>query len=159
MFITLPDAVLHAIQMLNRAGHEAFAVGGSLRDLLLGKEPHDWDVTTSALPEDIASLFLEKTPKGIDIEEIKEHLEKIDGVCEVHHIHIWSMDMINHYATLHAVISADAYEAKEMVKKELFEHGISHVTVETETKGETCRDRECSIRCETGVHSHHHAHH
>jgi tRNA nucleotidyltransferase (CCA-adding enzyme) len=45
------------LQTLADAGHEAAVVGGSLRDALLGLEPHDWDVATSALPEQVVALF------------------------------------------------------------------------------------------------------
>lgn len=52
-----PAPVAEAIRLLHRAGHEAFAVGGCVRDLLLGQEPHDWDITTSANPADIQAVF------------------------------------------------------------------------------------------------------
>lgn len=45
------------MQALETVGVEAYAVGGAVRDLLLGKEPFDWDVTTSALPEQVMALF------------------------------------------------------------------------------------------------------
>lgn len=54
-----PAPVAEALQLLHRAGHEAYTVGGCVRDLLLGNEPHDWDITTSATPEDIQSVFRE----------------------------------------------------------------------------------------------------
>lgn len=57
MFIQLPDAVLHAIQMLNAAGFEAYAVGGCVRDSLMEKTPGDWDVTTSATPSEMQTVF------------------------------------------------------------------------------------------------------
>lgn len=57
MFIELTNAVLHAIQTLNDAGYEAYAVGGCIRDALLGKEPTDWDITTSATPDEITAAF------------------------------------------------------------------------------------------------------
>ena len=57
MFILLPDAVLQAIQTLNNAGFEAYAVGGCVRDSLLGKTPLDWDVTTSATPAEMQAVF------------------------------------------------------------------------------------------------------
>ncbi len=44
-------------------------------------------------------LFLEKTPQGIGVEEIKEHILSIDGVIDVHHIHLWSMDGNSNYAS------------------------------------------------------------
>ena len=43
--------------------------------------------------KDVADLFLEKTPHNIDATEIKEHIEEIDGIVDVHHIHIWSLDI------------------------------------------------------------------
>ncbi len=67
MVINVPPYVREIMERIENAGYECFAVGGSLRDLLLGKEPHDWDVTTSALPEDVASLFPDKhvIPTGL----------------------------------------------------------------------------------------------
>ena len=55
----LPEEVQKIIETLSKAGFEAFAVGGCARDLLLGKEPKDWDVTTNAIPEEIQNLFPE----------------------------------------------------------------------------------------------------
>ena len=67
MVIDIPTYVREIMDRIESAGYEAFAVGGSLRDIMLGKEPHDWDVTTSALPEAVASLFPDKhvIPTGI----------------------------------------------------------------------------------------------
>ena len=53
----LPAAVLTAMNRLEAAGFEAFAVGGCVRDILLKKTPHDWDLTTNALPEEILGCF------------------------------------------------------------------------------------------------------
>lgn len=55
--IKLPAPVADAMQALAENGFEAYAVGGCVRDVLLGKEPFDWDVTTSAPPEDICRVF------------------------------------------------------------------------------------------------------
>ena len=51
MNIQLPPPVERAIQRLNAAGYEAYAVGGCVRDSLLCRVPDDWDITTSAAPE------------------------------------------------------------------------------------------------------------
>lgn len=59
MFIALPDAVLHAIRMLNEAGFDAYAVGGCVRDSLMGIAPEDWDITTSATPDEMQCVFEE----------------------------------------------------------------------------------------------------
>ena len=56
----IPFYVTHVTQTLETAGFEAFIVGGCVRDLLLGRTPKDWDVTTNAIPEQIIPLF-EKT--------------------------------------------------------------------------------------------------
>ncbi len=53
----LPDEVKKAIAMLEDAGFEAYAVGGCVRDSLLGKDPTDYDVTTSASPEEMKAVF------------------------------------------------------------------------------------------------------
>lgn len=55
--IQFPKPVIQLIRALNRAGHEAYAVGGCVRDALLGVVPNDWDLTTSASPEAIKACF------------------------------------------------------------------------------------------------------
>ncbi len=56
----IPPYVTHVTKTLENAGFEAFLVGGCVRDLILEREPKDWDITTNAKPEEIISLF-EKT--------------------------------------------------------------------------------------------------
>jgi len=103
-------------------------------------------------------LFLEKTPKGIDIDEIKKHILEIDGVEDVHHLHIWTLDGTSNYCTLHIVTNGDSHIIKTKVKEELTEHSITHTTVEIERVGEECLERECKI-CQTIAQPHHHHHH
>ncbi len=62
MTITLPDKVKYIIGVLEASGHEAFAVGGCVRDSILGRQPGDWDITTSASPNEVKGLF----PKTVD---------------------------------------------------------------------------------------------
>lgn len=52
-----PEYVKKILTAIKEAGHEAYAVGGSVRDFLLGKPSHDYDITTSALPEETAEIF------------------------------------------------------------------------------------------------------
>ena len=54
---SLPPQVSRALALLNSAGHEAYLVGGAVRDYAMGKTPHDWDITTAALPEQTAAVF------------------------------------------------------------------------------------------------------
>jgi len=107
--------------------------------------------------KEVIYLFLEKIPEGISVEEIREHILEIDGVLDLHHVHIWSMDGNNNYATLHAVIKGEGFEVKEKIREELKEHGIGHVTIEFEAEGEQCMECECIVNSES--HGHHHHHH
>src|SRR3989344_350933 len=53
----IPKEILNVIKTLENGGFEAYLVGGCVRDLLMNKEPKDWDVTTNASPEQIIGLF------------------------------------------------------------------------------------------------------
>ncbi|MBR4235568.1 MAG: phosphohydrolase [Clostridia bacterium] len=53
----IPEDVLYIIHRLEESGYEAYTVGGCVRDALIGLEPHDWDITTSALPEEMQACF------------------------------------------------------------------------------------------------------
>ncbi|MDO5140813.1 MAG: CCA tRNA nucleotidyltransferase [Eubacteriales bacterium] len=64
--IQLPEKVSFIIGRLEECGFEAFAVGGCIRDSLLGRQPGDWDITTSALPGDIKSAFRRTVDTGIE---------------------------------------------------------------------------------------------
>lgn len=55
--IEIPPNVLMIINRIHEAGFEAFVVGGCVRDFLLGKPIHDWDIATSAKPEELKSIF------------------------------------------------------------------------------------------------------
>ena len=55
--LTLPAPVAELLARLKQAGFSAYAVGGCVRDSLLGMEPHDWDICTSALPEQMQEVF------------------------------------------------------------------------------------------------------
>ena len=57
MQIQLPEHVKLIIEKLEAQGHEAYAVGGCVRDTILGRIPGDWDITTAALPEETRELF------------------------------------------------------------------------------------------------------
>lgn len=57
MEFAFPLQVNTAITLLNEAGYSAYVVGGAVRDLVMGKAPHDWDITTSARPEETEKVF------------------------------------------------------------------------------------------------------
>lgn len=64
--ITLPEDVRKIINTIEKAGYEAYAVGGCVRDSLLKRTPDDWDITTSAKPEQIKALFPRTIDTGIE---------------------------------------------------------------------------------------------
>ena len=55
--LSIPKEVTETIKALNDAGFEAYAVGGCVRDFILGREPYDWDITTNARPDEIQKIF------------------------------------------------------------------------------------------------------
>ena len=109
---------------------------------------------------EIMDLFLEKAPRNIEITKIEEHIKSIDGILDVHHIHIWSMDGQKNYATLHIVTDSEPHKIKEKIRTELCELGIIHVTIELETGEECCHEKRCNTESNIGAsHVHHHHHH
>ncbi len=64
---TLPETVTSILARLESAGHAAYVVGGAVRDFIRGVAPHDWDLTTSARPEEVTALFANETivPTGL----------------------------------------------------------------------------------------------
>lgn len=95
----IPNYVTHVTDVLRGAGFEAFLVGGCVRDLLIGREPKDWDITTNAKPEEIIKLF-EKTVYENDFGTV--------GVC--------------------ISKSENNLENEEIVSRETLEGGVTHVT-------------------------------
>lgn len=89
--ILLPEKVNKIIHTIQAAGFEAYAVGGCVRDSILGRVPDDWDITTSAKPEDIKKLFKRTIDTGIEHGTVTVMLEaegfevttyRIDGEYE-----------------------------------------------------------------------------
>ena len=109
--------------------------------------------------KEILDLFLEKTPRDISIDEIAEHICEVEGVLSVHHIHVWSMDGHNNYATMHVVVKGDTHTIKHNIRGELKEHGIGHATLEIETEDEHCHEEHCHVDVVSSTGHHHHHHH
>ena len=63
--IVIPNPVATILRVLREAGYEAYAVGGCVRDSILGRKPNDWDITTSASPSEIKALFKRTVDTGI----------------------------------------------------------------------------------------------
>ncbi len=105
----------------------------------------------------VLDIFLEKAPKGVSFDKVKENLLKIEGVLDVHHIHLWTMNGVNHYATMHIVTEKDSHLVKEHVRSALSAYGITHCTLELELPGEDCHGKQCTIP-DTPIGHHHHHH-
>ncbi len=93
MKITMPANANRIIHTLQKAGFEAYIVGGCVRDAILGREPGDWDITTSAKPEEVKTLFHRTIDTGIEHGTVtvmfdKEGYEvttyRVDGKYEDH---------------------------------------------------------------------------
>ncbi len=91
MQIRIPEQVNNIIEKLLGSGFEAYVVGGCVRDALLGREPHDWDITTSALPQEVKAIFPRTIDTGLkhgtvtvmaDGEGYEVTTYRVDGVYE-----------------------------------------------------------------------------
>ncbi len=108
---------------------------------------------------EIFHLILEKAPRNLEVAAIRDHIREIHGVCDVHHIHLWSLDGSNNFATLHIVTDEDPYKMKAAVQEELRRHGIGHITIEIESSTEHCHEKHCHIEgFGHSGHCHHHHH-
>ena len=65
MRLKTPAGVNMIIEILQKHGYEAFAVGGCVRDSILGRIPDDWDITTSAKPEEVKEIFGKTVDTGL----------------------------------------------------------------------------------------------
>lgn len=106
-------------------------------------------------------ILLESVPHGLSVPELEQHLLQLDGVLEIHHLHLWTLDGRHNLATLHAVTDGDFHAIKHAIREELAEHGVGHVTLELESPGEHCHARDCRLEPlpSHGHHHHHHHHH
>ena len=90
-FIEIPEKAERILETLQGAGYEAYVVGGCVRDSILGRTPGDWDITTSASPQQVKALFPRTIDTGIEhgtvtVMDGKEGFEvttyRIDGAYE-----------------------------------------------------------------------------
>lgn len=103
--------------------------------------------TWGLLKESLA-LTLDAVPKDIDINDIKRNAENIDGIMNLHHIHVWAMSTTENAMTAHMVI--DCCEDVERIRsiknnlKHTLEHmDIQHITLETEFINDNCPKEDC----------------
>ncbi|HZW66073.1 MAG TPA: cation diffusion facilitator family transporter [Hanamia sp.] len=104
--------------------------------------------TWSLLKESLA-LTLDAVPKDISVEEIKKNAEDLDGIKNLHHIHIWAMSTTENAMTAHMVIDqcdnvSRIKEIKNKLKHRLEHMNIQHITLETEFSNDDCLKKECA---------------
>jgi cobalt-zinc-cadmium efflux system protein len=100
-------------------------------------------LSTWNLFKDSVIAILDGVPASVDIEEIKTHLLHVNGVLNIHHLHIWGMSTNENAMTAHIQID-DANQIptiKKALKEELEEHNIKHSTLEFELIEEHCKDK------------------
>ena len=76
MKVELPEKAKYIIDTITQAGYEAYIVGGCVRDVILGRTPEDWDITTSAKPEQVKALFRRTIDTGIQHGTVTVMLDK-----------------------------------------------------------------------------------
>lgn len=91
----------------------------------------------------IGRIFMQYKPDDIEVQSIKSLKNSIDGLLDIHDIHLWSLDGSNHIVSLHAVINDNStIEQIKTIKKNLknviTDLGIGHITIEIEFKDEEC---------------------
>jgi cobalt-zinc-cadmium efflux system protein len=99
--------------------------------------------STWSMLRDSLRLSLDAVPQGINLHDVKSAIEKIPGVQDFHHIHIWALSTTENALTGHVVLKREiGMEAQERIKKEikheLLHLKIQHVTLETETETMAC---------------------
>jgi cobalt-zinc-cadmium efflux system protein len=99
--------------------------------------------STWSLLRDSLRLSLDAVPQGIDLREVQAAIEKISGVRNFHHIHIWALSTTENALTGHVVLKSEiGIEEQEKIKKEikhlLLHYKIQHATLETETEMLAC---------------------
>lgn len=105
-------------------------------------------ITTWSLLKESLRLTLDAVPKNIDINEIKMNAEKIEGIKDLHHIHVWAMSTTENAMTAHIVVDEDKgieqiTTIKNKLKHQLQHNNIQHITLETEFSNDLCKKREC----------------
>ena len=74
--IQIPEKAKYIIETIQNAGFEAYVVGGCVRDSILGRSPDDWDITTSAKPEQVKALFHRTVDTGLQHGTVTVLMEK-----------------------------------------------------------------------------------
>ncbi len=100
--------------------------------------------STWKLFRDSLSLTLDGVPNGVNITNVIDIMKSIDGVTNVHHVHVWAMSTTQNALTAHVVIRCTTLEQqaqlKHIIKEKLADENVHHATLEFETEEEQCKD-------------------
>jgi len=101
--------------------------------------------STWNLFKDSLSLTLDGVPKGIDLQKVMTKIRKVEGVLDVHHMHVWAISTSQNAMTAHIIIRSTSdmeqmNSLKNTIKKELMLVNIHHATLEFETEDDPCKD-------------------
>lgn len=101
--------------------------------------------STWNLFKDSLSLTLDGVPKGVDLNEIFSEIKEVNGVVDVHHLHVWAISTSQNAMTAHVIIhpdtgTAERFLIKKSIKHKLEQVNIQHATLEFETERENCTD-------------------
>ncbi len=105
-------------------------------------------VSTWQLLKQSLRLSLDGVPENISIADIRSTAVKINGITDLHHIHVWAMSTTENALTAHLVFASNItqqqqQEIKHILKHELLHKNIHHITLETESENELCKTEEC----------------
>lgn len=109
----------------------------------------------------VVFIMLEKAPSSPQIEDIRSHLLEVEGVLDVHHLHLWSLHEGKILFTAHVVTSGlldtvQFVKIQEKLHEEIRHFGITHATFEFEVEGHPCTGDDCDDLEEVAVQTHHH---
>ena len=102
-------------------------------------------VSTWRLLRQSVRLSLDGVPADIDAAQVHQLIAGIDGVADVHHLHLWALSTTSNALTAHIALRdiAQAERVKADIRHLLAEHGIAHATIETELEGHACGQPTC----------------
>ena len=107
----------------------------------------------------VVGILTDKLPRGIDLADISGRILKIEGVCEVTHLHLRSLDGDEHEASVHIRVEAQNESIKLRIREMLSELGVVHATIEYETEHESeykCAFQKEYQHAQTHCHAHNH---
>ncbi|MBS1604148.1 MAG: cation transporter [Bacteroidetes bacterium] len=104
--------------------------------------------STWQLLRDSLRLSLDAVPEGIELRKIKELIDRINGVKDFHHIHIWALSTTENALTAHLVVDHnctmdEVEKLKHRIKHELLHQNIQHATLEIELENSPCDEPDC----------------